>query len=139
MKNIIKIVLLFFLTLTIFSCNETIEDAIEETNEYKRLTQKIFSVEDFVFYSKKENSVIHKLSKEAIMDFKDNLKFGKNGELATARYIIIEKELSKEELDEFWSLFGFRGDAELTDHKGYKCVSPHNCKIQQGYICMTGC
>lgn len=146
MKNLFKI--LPIAALIIFSCSTETnnENALSEENsllekkETNTYEQRIFSVTDFKSLTKTKGTVFNKLSETTINEFVKELKFGINGEPATAIYTSIEKELSKEDQAVFWSYFGYRMDFILdTDHKGYKCESPHNCKINSQYICMTGC
>lgn len=141
MKLLSKVIVLSVF-VSVLSCNESMDDITVPTEIDKKenveLVQKIFSVEDFKYYSKQENCVINKLSKETIKDFKDNLKYGESGLLASAKYSLVEKELDKKDIEAFWSLFGFTA-SYVEDHKGYYCESPHNCKINSQYICMSGC
>lgn len=148
MKNIIKFSVLLMVLLFAFSCNDTNE--VELNNQMKskennkvnnaslEASQKIFSISDFEFYAKQKTSVINKLSDKVLSDFRNSLKFVEGGILVTAKYTDIEKELDDKEVESFWLLFGITKKM-LVDHKGYKCVSPHNCKIDSEYICMTGC
>ena len=146
MKNLLKI--LPVASLIVLSCSTDSNDqdalleasSLSEKQEIINYEQRIFSVTDFQLMTQKKGSVFNKLSSETIAEFARELKFGKNGEPATAIYTSIEKELSKEEQAIFWSYFGYRMDSiDDTDHKGYKCVSEHNCKIDKEYICMSGC
>lgn len=142
MKEILSKLIVLSVLFSILSCNESIDDITVPTELDKKenieIVQKIFSVEDFDFYSKQKNYVISKLSKETIKDFKENLKYGENGLLASAKYYLIEKELDDKDIEAFWSLFGYTA-SYVEDHKGYYCESPHNCRINTKYICMSGC
>ena len=144
MKNVLKI--LTIVLMTNLSCSTDSDNQIELLEESKlnveqtKITyeQRVFSVSDFQLLTKEEGSVFNKLSPETIAEFAKELKFGANGKPSTAIFTGIEKELSKKEQQIFWSYFG-RNTIDDTDHKGYKCESPHNCKINSQYICMSGC
>ena len=143
MKKAINFVLAFVMVSSIMSCTTPSEDGKISSTESEKsedinLSQKIFSTNDFETYSKQENSVINKLSKEAITNFKEHLKFGKNGKLATAKFTMIEQELSTKEVEIFWAYFGYTR-AYIADHKYYKCIGNHNCKSDSEYICLDGC
>ncbi len=79
---------------------------------------------------------LSKLSKETLLDFRRSLKFAMDGELATAKYSGIQKELSKEDYATVWTLFNF---STGTDYRDYICESPNNCKKEDDYICLSGC
>ena len=89
----------------------------------------------------------------------ESLAFNENG-LTQYRYDVLRDNLSASQSYRILKLFGAEGsgsflrssrveselDAAITslrmmeDHKGAKCVSPHNC--QKGwvdFICMSGC
>ncbi|PCI09242.1 MAG: hypothetical protein COB73_05830 [Flavobacteriaceae bacterium] len=145
MKNIIKVMLILALSISVYSCSNTEDglsnNSLENKNELESKTeemQKIFSKPDFEFYAKQKTSVIYKLSDKVLLDFKNSLKFVEGGILVTAKYTDMEKELSEKEVEDFWRLFGITIEM-LTDHKGYRCESDHNCKINSEYICMSGC
>lgn len=138
MKKLLSKVIVLSIFVSVLSCNESMDDITVPTELDKKENVELFSVEDFEYYSKQENCVINKLSKETIKDFKDNLKYGESGLLASAKYSLVEKELDKKDIETFWSLFGFTA-SYVEDHKDYYCESPHNCKINLQYICMSGC
>jgi len=143
MKNLLSVSFLFISLIFATSCSDnTLVDGLGENFENKKeeivIKQIIFSVDDFVSYSKQKDLVISKLSKDVLEDFTNNLVYGENGELATAKYSEIEKELSQKDIEIFWSYFGYKYE-ELTDYKDYKCTSPHNCFQIDKYICMSGC
>jgi hypothetical protein len=142
MKNLLSKVIVLCVFISVLSCNESVDDLSVPTEFGKKenvnLVQKIFSVEDFDFLTKQKNTVISKLSTETIKDFRENLKYGEGGLLASAKYSRVEKELDKKDIEAFWSLFGYTA-SYVEDHKGYYCESPHSCKINVEYICMSGC
>ncbi len=141
--------LLLLLTILVFtiSCTNSIAEDISNNESIviggmdlngARKAQKIFSINDFKVFSFEKTSVVNKLSEEVKEDFINNLMFGDGGMLATAKYVGIEKELSKEDQEIFWAVLGVEY-LLLPDHKGYRCESPNNCKISSEYICMSGC
>ncbi|MCF6298181.1 MAG: hypothetical protein L3J08_09420 [Flavobacteriaceae bacterium] len=150
MKNILRLIVLLGVFIFAFSCDDpTVEEELlnNQINNKEKIKadkddskkgQKIFSISDFEFYAKQNTSIISKLSDKVLLDFRNSLKFIEGGILVTAKYTDIEKELSKKEVEIFWLLFGITRQM-IIDHKGYKCVSPSNCKIESEYICMNGC
>lgn len=146
-----KIIVLFVLVL-INSCTNSNDEfdvqhenaRLNENVEYKVSSkgssdQVVYTLEDFERLSNDENSVVSKLSTEAKDDFIRSMEFrSDDGFITTAKYTIIEKELSQEDNEVFWRLFGME-ELAFTDYKDYKCVSAHNCQITRTYICLTGC
>lgn len=108
----------------------------EELN--KGVVQKIFTLEDFKTYARNKNSVVSKLSNEARAEFIKSLDFNEKGIISTAKYTIVEMELTESENESFWLLLGMSKQA-YTDYKEYKCVSSHNCQKLEEFICLTGC
>lgn len=142
MKNVIRTILLLSIFILAYSCSNTNEEEIinNELSNKKdiEIVQKIFSESDFDFFANKKSSVVNKLSKEVMIDFKESMWIGEDGKLKTAKYVGIEKDLSKEDQQTFWALFGV-DYLLLPDYKEYKCVSPSNCKKLDDWICLTGC
>ena len=147
-----KKLLSFFILSTIILFNTSCSDSnyqIEEENIVEKVmkskeelnkgvVQKIFTLEDFNAYAKNKNSVVSKLSSEARAEFIKSLDFNQKGVISTAKYTIVEAELTEKENEAFWLLLGMSKLA-YTDYKDYECISEHNCYQKTKYICLTGC
>ena len=114
-------------------------------------------------------SPLVKLSKQDREQFRKQLVVRDSVGIVSINYLIIQKQLNKDEFAQVMSMFGldvkygywgFSTDAKImqqlsgidvttnssndelqppADHTYYKCVSPHNCKKDIEYICLTGC
>lgn len=148
MKKLSNFFILSAIILFTFSCSDS-NNQIEEENIVEKVmkskeelnkgvVQKIFTLEDFKTYARNKNSVVSKLSNEARAEFIKSLDFNEKGIISTAKYTIVEMELTESENESFWLLLGMSKQA-YTDYKEYKCVSPHNCQKLEEFICLTGC
>lgn len=148
MKKLSNFFILSAIILFTFSCNDSTNE-IEEENIVEKvmqskeelnkgIIQKIFTLSDFEQYAKNKNSVVNKLSKEAISEFIKSMNFREDGVIVSAKYTMIKKELSPDDNEEFWLLFGMSKLA-MIDYEGYECSAPHNCKKLKDNICLNGC
>lgn len=150
MKNLLNVFSLLIIILLTYSCSDDSNNQIyEEENVVEKVMkskeelnegviQKIFTLSDFEQYSKDKDSVVSKLSNQAKSEFVKSMKFSEDGVITTAKYTMIERELSPEENEAFWLLFGMSKEA-YTDYHDFECSAPHNCKRLKDNICLTGC
>lgn len=129
----------------------------------------IRTLSDFDALVASKQSPLSKLPLEVIGDFRNHLTVRENVGIVGIKYASIYGLLSDDEFAEVMASFGldvkdgFWGfsknkdvinkmnpeatsvrdeslqSAFVEDYKGYECSSPHNCHVNDSYICLTGC
>lgn len=129
----------------------------------------IRTLADFDALVSSKQSPLSKLPSEVISDFRNNLVVREDVGIVGLKYATIHSLLSEDEfagvmawfgLDTKNGFWGFSKNKDVirkmnpartmqiskdgeglerTDYKEYKCVSPHNCEINNRFICLSGC
>jgi hypothetical protein len=77
------------------------------------------------------------LKAQQLADFSASLWI-RDGGVVTLNFRILKDNLSPSAYGAVLAAFGIHV-ALLDDHTEYECWSPHNCKYNVNYICMSGC
>ncbi|EFK58071.1 hypothetical protein ACFU8T_16330 [Sphingobacterium spiritivorum] len=115
-----------------------------------------------------QSTALSKLSNEQLEKFMKGIVFKENVGVVGFNYQILNNSLAADDFAEVMALFGldvkhgfwgFSSDKNIAeklsineeirggsarslmfeDYKGYRCESPHNCRMNSDYICLTGC